>query len=85
MPSVSLEASVWTQLGLLFEVEGPLVSEAPVERAACRAEGLLAALPIHKEWTHFIHLFLCVCGGGGLTMLCQKIIIIITLSSSVLF
>lgn len=52
MPSVTLEASVWTQLGLLCEVEGPLVSETPVERAACQAEGLSAALLIHKEWTH---------------------------------
>lgn len=31
MPSVTLEASVWTQLGLLCEVEGPLVSVRPAE------------------------------------------------------
>lgn len=53
MPSVTLEASVWTQLGLLCKVEGPLVSVTPVERAACEAEGLSAAVLIHKSPSEF--------------------------------
>lgn len=49
MPSVGLQASVWTQLGLLFQVEGPLVPVTPSERAGCRAEGLSAALLVLRS------------------------------------
>lgn len=53
MATVTPEVSIWTQLGLLCEVEGPLVSENPVEtRAACQAERRSAALTIYKVRRH---------------------------------
>lgn len=51
MPSVTPEASVWAQLGFLRGGEKPLVSVTPEERAACEAEGLSAAVLIHKSPT----------------------------------
>lgn len=67
MPSVTPEASVWTQLGSPCKVEGPWVSETPVERAACQTAGLSAARLIHKERTcsHILDFLLCSFTSNG--------------------
>lgn len=54
MPSVTLEASVWTQLALSCKVEKVEGGSAfgggdPAERAACQTAGLSAVRLVHNE------------------------------------